>query len=67
MTFDALKAISDKSIDADLKTLEHRGLLHWDKTANKYDLHPIVRRYAYDRLSGDARAAAHGHRCRIGA
>jgi hypothetical protein len=38
------------NIETDLKTLEHRGLLHWDKTANKYDLHTIVRRYAYERL-----------------
>ena len=59
MTYDALNAISDKNIDADLKTLEHRGLLHWDKTANKYDLHPIVRRYAYERLTVPDRAAAH--------
>jgi tetratricopeptide (TPR) repeat protein len=45
--------------DADLKTLEHRGLLHWDKTANKYDLHPIVRRYAYERLTTPDLIAAH--------
>ena len=60
MTYDALNAISDEDIDADLKTLEHRGLLHWDKSANKYDLHPIVRRYAYDRLTGAERLDAHG-------
>ncbi len=42
-----------------MKTLEHRGLLHWDKTANKYDLHPIVRRYAYERLTAPDRTAAH--------
>lgn len=46
-------------LDADLKTLEHRGLLHWDKTTNKYDLHPIVRRYAYERLTAPDRTAAH--------
>ena len=39
--------------------MEHRGLLHWDKTANKYDLHPIVRRYAYERLTAPDRTAAH--------
>ena len=59
MSYDALNAISDENIDADLKTLEHRGLLHWDKTANKYDLHPIVRGYAYERLTAPARTAAH--------
>ncbi len=26
---------------------------------NRFDLHPIVRRYAYDRLAGGDRAAAH--------
>ena len=40
------------------KTLEHRGLLHWDKTTNKYDLHPIVRRYAYERLTATDRTGA---------
>jgi hypothetical protein len=59
MTYDALKAISDKDKEADLKTLEHRGLLHWDKTANKYDLHPIVRRYAYERMTTSDRTDTH--------
>lgn len=34
----------------DLHDLISRGLLHRDEKTNKYDLHPIVRRYAYDRL-----------------
>lgn len=51
MSYDALKTVSDKDINSDLRILENRSLLHWDKTANKYDLHPIVRRYAYDRLT----------------
>ena len=34
----------------DLHDLLSRGLLHRDSQINKYDLHPIVRRYAYDRL-----------------
>jgi len=69
MTYDALKAIDEdrgesetrpyEGLDAGLKTLEHRGLLHWDKRANKYDLHPIVRRYAYERLTAPDRIAAH--------
>jgi tetratricopeptide (TPR) repeat protein len=59
MSYDALKAISDKDIKDYLAILEHRGLLHWDKTANKYDLHPIVRRYAYERLTVPDRTAAH--------
>ena len=36
-----------------------RGLLHRDHKTNRFDLHPIVRRYAYDRLAGGDRAAAH--------
>jgi len=45
--------------DDDLKTLEHRGLLHWDRDTNKYDLHPIVRSYAYERLTAPDRTATH--------
>jgi hypothetical protein len=44
--------------DADLRDLLARGLLHRDEH-NRFDLHPIVRRYAYDRLTGDARTTAH--------
>ena len=40
-----------------------RGLLHHDHKTNRFNLHPIVRRYAYDRLEGGDRAAAH-HRLR---
>ena len=46
-------------LDADLHDLLSRGLLHHDHKTNRFDLHPIVRRYAYDRLAGDDRAAAH--------
>ncbi|MCB9135392.1 MAG: toll/interleukin-1 receptor domain-containing protein, partial [Anaerolineales bacterium] len=42
-----------------LRVLISRGLLHHDRAKNTYDLHPIVRRYAYDRLTGDARTTAH--------
>jgi hypothetical protein len=47
-------------LDAALRELVDRGLLHHDRKAGTYDLHPIVRRYAYDRLSGEARTNAHG-------
>jgi len=46
-------------VDADLRDLVARGLLHHDRRANRYDLHPIVRRYAYDRLTGGEREEAH--------
>ncbi|MCB9288087.1 MAG: DUF4062 domain-containing protein [Lewinellaceae bacterium] len=34
---------SETGLDHTLKELEDRGLLGWDKRANRYDLHPIVR------------------------
>ena len=36
-----------------------RGLLHHDTQEGRFDLHPIVRRYAYDRLAAPDRAATH--------
>ena len=70
MVYDALRAVasqtsevsetSEVSLDADLRDLVARGLLHHDRQTNRYDLHPIVRRYAYDRLGGAEREAAHG-------
>jgi tetratricopeptide (TPR) repeat protein len=33
-----------------LTTLEERGLVQWDRLHNRYDLHPIVRAYAYGKL-----------------
>src|SRR5205823_8717068 len=33
----------ENELDAALRELEDRGLLGWDKRANRYDLHPIVR------------------------
>ena len=63
-SYDALKTIQGSGngndfLDASLKALESRGLLHWDRNANKYDLHPIVRRFAYDQLTASDRTAAH--------
>jgi len=46
-------------VDADLRDLVARGLVHHDRRANRHDLHPIVRRYAYDRLTGGEREEAH--------
>jgi len=62
--YEALKSVqgSGKGNDVferSLEMLEKRGLLHWDRTANQYDLHPIVRRYAYDRLTSADRMVAH--------
>jgi tetratricopeptide (TPR) repeat protein len=34
-----------------LQDLERRGLLQWDRGKNSYDLHPVVRGYAFDALA----------------
>jgi len=62
MPYDAIQAITEgttdaRSLDAHLHDLIGRGLVHHDRASNRYDLHPIVRRYAYDRLAD--RPAAH--------
>ena len=64
MTYEALKTLhgdgrGNLAFDKSLKALESRGLLHWDRKTNKYDLHPIVRRFAYDRLTVADRSGAH--------
>lgn len=41
---------NQQQFDAALIDLGARGLLLRDPNSNKYDLHPIVRRYCYDRL-----------------
>jgi tetratricopeptide (TPR) repeat protein len=38
-----------------LSDLEDRGLLGWDRRANRYDLHPIVRGVTWSRLGNQAR------------
>lgn len=53
--YDALLTISDgfsneKEFDKALDGLMDWGLLLVDKNNDRFDLHPIVRRYAYDRL-----------------
>jgi len=58
--YDTAKALStykdeNQLIDA-LAELEDRGLLFRQKDSPRYDLHPIVRQYAYERL-GDKTAA----------
>ncbi len=43
----------------ELRDLVDRGLLHFDEKNKKFDLHPIVRHYAYDRLTAAERTGAH--------
>lgn len=45
-------------LDRALTDLEDRGLLWWERQFNTYDLHPVVRAYAHDRLTHDQRIAA---------
>jgi tetratricopeptide (TPR) repeat protein len=55
MTYEALSVFntykSEAQFDATLDELIDRGLLLFDRERSRYDLHPIVRRYAYDRLA----------------
>jgi len=55
------KKKAKEDFDAQVRDLIDRGLLHHDRHTSRYDLHPIVRRYAYDRLTGAQRSAAHEH------
>lgn len=64
MDYEALKTLhgdgkGSLSFDNSLKILESSGFLHWDRKTNKYDLHPIVRRFAYDNLTVADRTGAH--------
>ncbi len=61
VTYNTLKALAlpQPNLDPDLRDLVARGLLHHDTREGRFDLHPIVRRYAYDRLAAPDRAAAH--------
>ncbi len=45
---------NEPELDAVLNELEDRGLVGWDKRANRYDLHPIVRGVVWSTLSDDA-------------
>lgn len=54
MAYDAISIFNDfgneKPFDNALIELQDRGLLLRDDKTNRYDLHPIVRSYCYDRL-----------------
>lgn len=65
--YEALRVIATTAddavgdVDVSLHDLIARGLLHHDRHTNRFDLHPIVRRYAYDRLGVVERRTAHTH------
>jgi tetratricopeptide (TPR) repeat protein len=45
---------SERELDVVLTELEDRGLVGWDKRANRYDLHPIVRGVIWQTLGRSA-------------
>jgi DNA invertase Pin-like site-specific DNA recombinase len=45
---------NERQFDQALDELTNRGLLLFDKAQARYDLHPVVRQYAYDRLRDKA-------------
>lgn len=45
----------DHELDEVLTELEDRGLVGWDKSANRYDLHPIVRGVVWSGLGDEMR------------
>ena len=55
MSYDVLSVLNpyadDDEFDAALDELIDRGLIFFDQERGRYDLHPIVRQYAYDRLT----------------
>ncbi|MDQ1590549.1 MAG: hypothetical protein QOG71_1176 [Pyrinomonadaceae bacterium] len=55
----------ERDLDKVLTELEDRGLVGWDKRANRYDLHPLVRGVVWSGLGDDARrgvyASLHSH------
>jgi tetratricopeptide (TPR) repeat protein len=52
---EAKPSASEQELDAVLAELEDRGLVGWDKRANRYDLHPIVRGVVWSGLDEDGR------------
>jgi hypothetical protein len=51
---DGKKLESEEQLEHALEELRERGLLFFDAEAGRYDLHPVVRQYSYDRLSDKA-------------
>jgi tetratricopeptide (TPR) repeat protein len=49
----------ERELDRVLAELEDRGLVGWDKRANRYDLHPIVRGVVWNGLGVDARVGVY--------
>lgn len=54
---------TESELIAILVDLEDRGLLGWDRRANRYDLHPIVRGVTWSRLSNEDRKGIYETLC----
>jgi tetratricopeptide (TPR) repeat protein len=58
---EAKPCASEQELDAVLAEVEDRGLVGWDKRANRYDLHPIVRGVVWSRLGDDGRRGVYAN------
>jgi tetratricopeptide (TPR) repeat protein len=54
---------SVRGLDVTLTVLEDRGLLGWERRANRYDLHPIVRGVVWEELDKKGRFRVHQALC----
>lgn len=69
VTYDTLEALlvgagkgcNTVNLDAALGRLEDRGLLGWDRHANRYDLHPLVRGIVWGSLGTGLRISVYGN------
>ncbi len=63
---EAAQAVTDEA-GAALNSLEDKSLLRRDAETGRYDLHPLVRQYAAEKLAADAadEADAHGRHARF--
>jgi tetratricopeptide (TPR) repeat protein len=55
------KVFPSPDLDKALLDLRKRGLLQYAGESQRYDMHPIVRRYAYDSLTTAERKSSHKH------
>ncbi len=55
----AAGGLAENEVEIILKDLLERGLLHHEERDGRFDLHPIVRRYSYDRLGMEEKEDAH--------
>jgi len=55
LTGEGKPCADERELDGVLTELEDRGLVGWDKRANRYDLHPLVRGVVWSGLGDDAR------------